>query len=85
MSIQRQKCAHMLGLSNLFIVRIDDVAYTEIHVEKMDSGLSPQIINLYRINSKAAIRLTFDSHCQVIAALFFIPYHCLILADKEML
>ena len=41
--------------------------------------LSPQIRGLYTIKSKAAISLTFDSHHKaIIAALFFIPHHCLI-------
>ena len=36
--------------------------------------LYPQIKLLYGITSKAAISLTFNLHCKVIAALFSIPY-----------
>ena len=43
-------------------------------------GLSLQIRQLYgiKMKSKAAISLTFDSHCKLIAALLFILYSRLI-------
>ena len=37
-------------------------------------GLYPQLRLLYGIKSKAAISLTFDLHCEAIAALFFMTY-----------
>ena len=38
--------------------------------------LSSQTRRPYRIKSKAAISLTFNLHCKLIAALFFIPHRC---------
>ena len=45
------------------------------HISSSSSGRQcPQIRRQYGIKSKAAINLTFDSHCKTIAALFFIMY-----------
>ena len=41
-------------------------------------AISSHSTTIYRIKSKAAISLTFNLHCKAKAALFFIPYCCLI-------